>query len=71
MWVFVGEDENGEPITLFEIDKSAGKDVPMRVLEQFKGIVGSDSAGCWNHVGTMPPKMPAPLLQGHVPHDRR
>ena len=53
VWVFVGEDENGEPITLFEIDKSAGKDVPMRVLEQFKGIVGSDSAGCWNHVGTM------------------
>ena len=53
VWVFVGEDENGEPITLFEIDKSAGKDVPMRILEQFKGIVGSDSAGCWNHVGTM------------------
>ena len=36
----------------FEIDKSAGKDVPMRVLEQFKGIVGSDSDGSWNHVGT-------------------
>ena len=53
VWVFVGEDADGEPITLFEIDKSAGKDVPMRVLEQFKGIVGSDSAGCWNHVGTM------------------
>ena len=25
----------------------------MRVLEQFKGIVGSDSDGSWNHVGTM------------------
>ena len=44
----VGEDPNGEPIILFEIDKSAGKDVPMRILEQFKGIVGSDSDGSWN-----------------------
>ena len=52
VWVFVGEDPNGEPIILFEIDKSAGKDVPMRILEQFKGIVGSDSDGSWNHVGT-------------------
>ncbi len=53
VWVFVGEGADGEPIILFEIDKSAGKDVPMRVLEQFKGIVGSDSDGSWNHVGTM------------------
>ena len=53
VWVFVGKDAGGEAITLFEIDKSAGRDVPMRVVEQFKGIVGSDSDGSWNHVGTV------------------
>ena len=52
VWVFVGKDADGEPITLFEIDKSVGKDVPMRILEQFKGMVGSDSDGSWNHIGT-------------------
>ena len=53
VWVFVGKDTDGKASVLFEIDESAGKKVPMAVLEDFKGIVGSDSDGSWNHVGTM------------------
>ena len=52
VWVFAGNGADNEPTVLFETDKSAGKGVPMRVLERFKGTVGSDSTGCWNHVGT-------------------
>ena len=52
MWTFIGNGPDGESNIFYEIDKSAGKDVPMRILDKFKGIVGSDSAGCWNYVGT-------------------
>ena len=43
VWTFIGNGPDGEPNTLYEIDKSAGKDVPMRILDDFKGIVGF----CW------------------------
>ena len=51
VWVFVGRDAGGKETVLFEIEDSAGKKVPMGVLGQFEGIVGSDSDGSWNHVG--------------------
>ena len=46
-----GRDAGGKETVLFEIEDSAGKRVPMGVLGQFEGIVGSDSDGSWNHVG--------------------
>ena len=36
VWVFVGKDTDGNASVLFEIDESAGKKVPMAVLEDLR-----------------------------------
>ena len=36
VWVFVGKDTDGNASVLFEIDESAGKRVPMAVLEDLR-----------------------------------
>ena len=47
LWAFVGKWS-----VLYEVANSRGKDVPQRVLgKDYKGTVGSDSWGAWNHVG--------------------
>ena len=71
VWVFVGKDAGGKETVLFEIEDSAGKRVPMGVLGQFEGIVGSDSGRILEPCRQDTPKVPAPLLPGHVPHDRK
>ena len=47
LWIF-----KGEGVTIFEIDKSRGRKVPLAVLgKDYPGCVTSDSNGAWNYVG--------------------
>ncbi len=46
LWAFVGKQT-----VLYEIDKSRGRDAPMRILDGYGGCVTSDSWSAWNHVG--------------------
>jgi len=46
LWAFVGKQT-----VLYEIDKSRGRDAPMRILDGYGGCVTSDSWPAWNHVG--------------------
>ena len=51
VWVFVGKDQ-----AVFVIDKSRKRKVALSILEEFDGIVVSDSFGAWNHIGGMQQK---------------
>ena len=46
LWAFLGRWS-----VVYEVDRSRGKDVPRRVLGDYRGTVISDSWGAWNHVG--------------------
>jgi hypothetical protein len=46
LWVFLGKWS-----VVYEVDRSRGKDVPKKVLGDYRGIVISDSWGAWNHIG--------------------
>jgi transposase len=46
LWAFVGRWS-----VVYEVADSRGKDVPQRVLGDYKGTVISDSWPAWNHVG--------------------
>jgi len=46
LWAFVGKWS-----VVYEVDRSRGKDVPRRVLGDYRGTVVSDSWGAWNHIG--------------------
>ena len=49
--MFVGKDQ-----AVFVIDKSRKRKVALSILEEFDGIVVSDSFGAWNHIGGMQQK---------------
>ena len=51
VWVFVGKDQ-----AVFVIDKSRKRKVALSILEEFDGIVVSDSFGAWNCIGGMQQK---------------
>ena len=51
VWVFVGKDQ-----AAFIIDKSRKRKVALSILEEFDGIVVSDSFGAWNRIGGMQQK---------------
>jgi transposase len=46
LWAFVGRWS-----VVYEVDRSRGKDVPLKVLGDYGGTVISDSWPAWNHVG--------------------
>jgi hypothetical protein len=46
LWAFLGKWS-----VVYEVDRSRGKDVPKKVLGDYRGIVISDSWGAWNHIG--------------------
>jgi len=46
LWAFVGKWS-----VVYEVDKSRGKDVPLKVIGGYGGTVISDSWPAWNHVG--------------------
>ena len=46
LWVFLGKWS-----VVYEVDRSRGKDVPKKVLGDYRGLVISDSWGAWNHIG--------------------
>ena len=46
LWAFLGRWS-----VVYEVDRSRGKDVPKRVLGDYRGTVTSDSWGAWNHIG--------------------
>jgi transposase len=46
LWAFLGRWS-----VVYEVDRSRGKDVPKKVLGDYRGIVISDSWGAWNHIG--------------------
>jgi transposase len=46
LWAFLGKWS-----VVYEVDKSRGKDVPKKVLGEYRGIVVSDSWSAWNHIG--------------------
>ena len=46
LWAFLGKWS-----VIYEVDRSRGKDVPKKVLGDYRGIVISDSWGAWNHIG--------------------
>ncbi|MDG7025090.1 MAG: IS66 family transposase [Nitrososphaerota archaeon] len=46
LWAFLGRWS-----VVYEVDRSRGKDVPRRVLGDYRGTVISDSWGAWNHIG--------------------
>jgi len=46
LWAFLGRWS-----VVYEVDRSRGKDVPRRVLGDYRGIVTSDSWGAWNYIG--------------------
>ena len=49
LWVF-----RRESVTIFEIDESRSREVPLAVLgEDYEGCVTSDSLGSWNYVGAI------------------
>jgi transposase len=45
LWAFLGKWS-----VVYEVDRSRGKDVPRRVLGDYRGTVVSDSWPAWNHV---------------------
>ena len=51
LWTFVSR-----YLVLYEIDKSRGREVPKRVLGDYKGTIISDSWGAWNYVGKKHPR---------------
>jgi transposase len=46
LWAFLGKWS-----VVYEVDRSRGKDVPRKVLGDYRGLVISDSWGAWNHIG--------------------
>jgi len=46
LWAFLGKWS-----VVYEVDRSRGKDVPRKILGDYRGLVISDSWGAWNHVG--------------------
>jgi hypothetical protein len=46
LWAFVGK-----WAVIFEVDRSRGRDVPMKVLNGYDGNITSDSWPAWNYVG--------------------
>ena len=46
LWAFLGRWS-----VVYEVDRSRGKDVPRRILGDYRGTVISDSWGAWNHIG--------------------
>jgi hypothetical protein len=46
LWAFVGR-----WTVIYEIDRSRGRDVPMKVLKDYDGNITSDSWAAWNYVG--------------------
>jgi transposase len=46
LWAFLGRWS-----VVYEVDRSRGKDVPRKVLGDYRGTVISDSWGAWNHIG--------------------
>ncbi len=46
LWVFVGK-----WTIIYEIDKSRGREVPKKILKEYKGNVTSDSWPAWNYAG--------------------
>jgi hypothetical protein len=46
LWTFVGR-----WTVVYEIDRSRGRDVPMKVLKDYDGNITSDSWPSWNYVG--------------------
>jgi hypothetical protein len=46
LWAFVGK-----WTVIYEVDKSRGRTVPMRMLEGYDGNITSDSWSAWNYVG--------------------
>ncbi len=47
LWTFVGR-----WTVVYEVDRSRGKDVPLRMLKDYDGNITSDSWPAWNHVGS-------------------
>src|ERR1022692_3644145 len=46
LWAFLGRWS-----VVYEVDRSRGKDVPRKVIGDYRGIVISDSWGAWNQIG--------------------
>ncbi|MDG6977804.1 MAG: transposase [Nitrososphaerota archaeon] len=46
LWAFLGKWS-----VVYEVDRSRGKDVPKKILGDYRGIVTSDSWGAWNYIG--------------------
>lgn len=46
LWAFLGRWS-----VVYEVARSRGKDVPKKVLGDYRGIVTSDSWGAWNYIG--------------------
>ena len=46
LWAFLGKWS-----VVYEVDRSRGKDVPKKILGDYRGIITSDSWGAWNHIG--------------------
>ncbi len=46
LWAFLGKWS-----VVYEVDKSRGRDVPRKVLGDYRGTVISDSWSAWNHIG--------------------
>ena len=47
LWVFVGK-----WTVIYEVDRSRGRDLPMKVLNGYDGNITSDSWPAWNYVGS-------------------
>ena len=46
LWAFLGKWS-----VVYEVDRSRGKDVPKKILGDYRGTVISDSWGAWNYIG--------------------
>jgi transposase len=46
LWAFLGRWS-----VVYEVDRSRGKDVPKKILGDYRGTVISDSWSAWNHIG--------------------
>lgn len=47
LWAFVGK-----WTVVYEVDRSRGRDLPMKVLNGYNGNITSDSWSAWNYVGS-------------------
>ena len=53
MWASVGYPEEGKPVILFDYHTSRSKDIPVKILEGYKGYLQTDGYAGYNKIGSM------------------